>query len=730
MLLTSHSKKTLCVLPSESRLSYRIAYRNGEFDFGGNESRTVSTGANDLSDLVVPTVLVKPGESARFRVTLESESKPKGTAGDLTLEFQCRPFYKGDAYRGVPLYRHPMHIALPVVVAEHERTKEWTIRAVKAQSSPRTSKESTQNPDPDDRDRRTQRIASGVASLLAKEHLSRRPLDDEISRRCLKTFLDRLDPWKLYFTKADVDGFMRQQNDLDEQLRQGDARFAFAAFKTLVERIKGQADLLDEILANKQNFSLDEQKVVEPYSTHYTRDESHCREKWRQRIKYDLFLLNAVGIEPSKAVKRLAARYRRIAGQILRTDDEELLEMYLTSLAAAYDPHSAYLSDKTLSWFRISHVVPVGISAQLADESGYVIVRRIIPGGADQNGQLAVGAKILGVGQGADGEIEDVVGMKFMEVVALTHGNRDTVVRLEVVAAGGQGKTLTITRSRIESKHQQVTGKIHQTGQKSDGQPCKIGVIDVPAFYLDMAGARRKEADFRCASRDVRKILEDFGKKGVDAVVLDVRHSVDGGLTEPIKIVGLFIDQGPVAQVKSADGKVKSYGDEDPGTAWDGPLVVLTGRSSYLYSEILAGAIQDYRRGLIVGDGPTCGRGTVGSLIDLGCCLSPDRGPRLGAGALKITSIQLYRPSGDSTQYRGVLPDVILPSAAAVFTAREADLDYAMPFDRVKPTKFERLDQVNDEVRQSLKESLARRRGEATYLQEVLAIAADYARIE
>ncbi|NQT36174.1 MAG: PDZ domain-containing protein [Planctomycetes bacterium] len=582
--------------------------------------------------------------------------------------------------------------------------------------------------DPDDPDRRTQQITSGVVSLLAKEHLSQRPLDDEISMRCLRTFLDRLDPWKLTFSQSDVDGFMRQQNNLDDQLRQGDARFAFAVFKTLVKRIKGQAGLRDELLAGEHDFSLDEQTVAEPDSARYARDESHCREKWRQRVKYDLLLLKAVGIEPSEALKRLTARYRRIADEVRRTDDEELLEMYLTSLAAAYDPHSAYLSEETMSQFRTTITLDrEGIGAGLANENGYAVVRWIIRGGAaDENGRLAVGDKILGVGQGASGEIEDVGGMKLIQVVALIRGKRGTAVRMEVVAADGrQGKTLTIMWRRIELKHKQVTGKIHQTGRKPDGKPCKIGVIDVPDFYMDMNGARQKQADYKCASRDVRNILEDFGKKEVDAVVLDVRHG-SGSLTEPIKIVGLFIDRGPVVQAKSADGKVQSYGDEDPGTAWDGPLVVLTARSNSMCSEILAGALQDYRRGLVVGDGPTHGKGTVQSLMDLAAYVSPGQRPRPGLGAVKITLQQLYRPGGDSTQYRGVLPDVILPSSPAVFAVREADLDYAMPFDRVKSAEFERLEEVDDEVRRLLKESLARRRREATYLQEVLAITADY----
>jgi carboxyl-terminal processing protease len=235
--------------------------------------------------------------------------------------------------------------------------------------------------------------------------------------------------------------------------------------------------------------------------------------------------------------------------------------------------------------------------------------------------------------------------------------------------------------------------------------------------------------DFSCTSREVRKILKEFGEKKVDAVVLDIRRS-RGSLTESIKTAGLFINRGPIVQVKGTDGKVRSYEDDDSGVTWDGPLVVLTAGLSSTCSEVLAGAIQDYRRGLVVGDAPTCGKGTVQSLMDLGAYVSPEQRPRPRLGAVKITLQQLYRPGGDSTQYRGVLPDVVVPSAPASFAAREADLDYAMPFNRVQSAEFERLDEMDDEKRLALKESLTQRGRATTYLQDVLEVTTDYVLLE
>jgi carboxyl-terminal processing protease len=313
----------------------------------------------------------------------------------------------------------------------------------------------------------------------------------------------------------------------------------------------------------------------------------------------------------------------------------------------------------------------------------------------------------------------EVVDMKLNDVVKMIRGHAGTVVRLGVTdATGGETEYIEITRARIELTDSEARSEIVEEGQAADGSAMKIGVIDLPSFYMDMAGARMGKPNYKSTTRDVRRILNEFTAKGVDVVVLDLRRNGGGSLTEAINLTGLFIDTGPVVQVKDADGVVQHYDDLERGMAWDGPLVVLTSKFSASASEILAGAVQDYRRGLVVGDDSTHGKGTVQSLLDLGSQLFrvPDP-PNLGA--LKITMQQFYRPNGDSTQKRGVLADVPLPSLTSQMDVGEADLDYAIEFDRVNAAKFDRLNLVNSELLNELKARSKSRREKSEDFQKL-----------
>jgi carboxyl-terminal processing protease len=297
----------------------------------------------------------------------------------------------------------------------------------------------------------------------------------------------------------------------------------------------------------------------------------------------------------------------------------------------------------------------------------------------------------------------DVVDMKLNDVVQLIRGKAGTTVRLGVIPTGGkETKIYNIVRQTIELKDSEARGVIFEAGQGTDGKPYKIGVIDLPSFYMDMAGARQGVANFKSTTRDVRKILDDFTARGVDAVVLDLRKNGGGSLTEAINLTGLFIDQGPVVQVKDADGKTQHYDDLDKGTAWAGPLVVLDSKFSASASEILAGAIQDYGRGLIIGDDTSHGKGTVQSLLDLGGHLFRIPNPP-NYGALKITMQKFYRPSGDSTQKRGVLADITLPSITNHMDVAEADLDFAMEFDKIPAVPFTRQSLVTADIISALR---------------------------
>ena len=462
--------------------------------------------------------------------------------------------------------------------------------------------------------------------------------------------------------------------------------------------------MVSQLLPIEPDFTLQEDMVDDRDATVWPTTPDEAREKWRKRIKYELLLLKSSPkekVEGQAARDKLARRYQSLLKRLRQTDSEEMLEMYLTSMTSAYDPHTNYMSPSTVENFDIIMRLDLdGIGASLQSIDGYTVVNKLVPGGAaEKNGQLKVEDKIVSVGQGTDGELVDVVDMKLSDVVKMIRGKRGTVVRLELQSGKtAERKTIAITREKIELKDSEARGQIFEQGKRPDGSPYKVGVIDLPSFYMDMNGAKQGLPNFRSTTRDVHRLLDDFNAKGVDAVVLDLRRNGGGSLTEAIHLTGLFIGQGPVVQVKGADGRVTSYDDQDPEIAWSGPLVVVTSKFSASASEILAGAIQDYHRGLIVGDHTTHGKGTVQSLLDLGqeFFRIPINATKMGA--LKITVQQFYRPNGESTQKRGVLADVELPSIYTHMDVGEADLDYSLPFDRVDPAGYRQYNYVDKPI--------------------------------
>lgn len=566
---------------------------------------------------------------------------------------------------------------------------------------------------PSANDRQVTRI---VTSLLRNDHLFQHELDDEMAERCLTTFLKTLDPLKSYFYQSDVDQFLSMQPEIDDQFMKGDIEFAYKVFNVLLERIDERVGFVDELLATEHDFAVDEELITDPEMMHYAKDRAEAYEVWRKRIKYDLLFLKADAADkaahkddpklktPPKRndpdqspVQRLTRRYHSFAKRMHQTDHDELLEMYLTSLTSAYDPHTSYMSPSSEENFAIQLRLNLdGIGAALQSTDGFTVVSKIIPGGAaDKDGRLKADDRIIGVGQGAGGAIVDTVDMKLSDVVALVRGKAGTIVRLQVApASGAENQTYDITRAKIELKDSEARSEILE---EADGdKTVRVGVIDLPSFYMDMEAARNGDSDFKSTTRDVALLLEDFRAKHVDAVILDLRQNGGGSLTEAISLTGLFIDQGPIVQVKDRDNRVQHYDDMEPGVAWDGPLVVLTSKFSASASEIFAGAIQDYRRGIIVGDSSTHGKGTVQTLLDLGRQLfRVPNAPKLGA--LKITVQQFYRPNGDSTQNRGVMADVKLPSLSdALEGISEADLDYCLKFDNVEGAAYDKVDLVEE----------------------------------
>jgi carboxyl-terminal processing protease len=544
-----------------------------------------------------------------------------------------------------------------------------------------------------------------VAGLL-RQHLTRHPLDKEISERCLKEYLKRLDPMKVYFYQSDIDEFMKHKDDLCDAIRRGDVSFAYNAFHTLLERVDERIKTVDELIPAQHDFTVDEQIVREHDAAQYPHNPAEARDLWRKRIKYDLLALKAdKKIDGKKAQDKLAQRYASYARRMHQIDGEELLEMYLDAFTASFDPHTSYMSPETEENFDIAMSLELkgGIGASLTSEDGFTVVKKLVPGGvAEKSGQLKVDDKIIAVGQDDSGDMVDVTDMKLGKVVKLIRGKPGTTLRLDVMPANDTPrKTVKIVREKIELKDSEAKGVIFDVGRKADGTPYRVGVIDLPSFYRDMAGDRAGLPNFRSTTRDVHAILDNFNSKHVDAVILDLRYNGGGSLPEAISLTGLFIGEGPVVQVKDPEGRVQHLDDTGTEMVWTGPLVVLINKFSASASEIFAGAIQDYGRGLIVGDRSTHGKGTVQSLMDLGQTLLHQPG---ALGALKITTQQFYRPDGDSTQKRGVLADIELPSVTTHLDRGEADLDYPVAFDSVAPVQYKHYNYVDPAVRDRLRQ--------------------------
>lgn len=598
---------------------------------------------------------------------------------------------------------------------------------------------------PGDSSREDRHIAMLVASQLNRQHLSEMRIDDEISRRAFEMFLKTLDPMKLFFLQSDVDEMSADKESIDDSVKKGNSHLAKLIFDRFLERVKQRIAVAQVYVDQDHDFTIDETMVRDPDAMTYATSEAEADDRWRKRVKYDMLSQIADDVEQEEAIEKLHKRYRGIRRNWEQTDNDELLEMYLTSLTMSFDPHSSYMAPSTLENFNIQMRLELnGIGASLESKYGETIVRRIVPGGAaDKDARLKINDIITAVAQGMDSEFVDIVDMKINKVVQLIRGEPGTIVRLEVTPDDKSGRQVyDIVRARIELKDSEARSEILErlpdgtdptaeagdqaasleepSGQIIEHRPdavgpiVKIGVIHLPSFYLDMEGLRSGNPNYKNTTSDVRRLLEDFNRNGVDLVVMDLRFNGGGSLPESVKTTGLFIDRGPVVQVKGTKGQITPYNDEEQGMVWKGPLVVVINKFSASASEIFAGAIQDYGRGIVVGDHTTHGKGTVQQLFDLGRILLPiHESPNYGA--LKLTIQQFYRPSGDSTQNRGVVSDIELPFITSHWEVGEEDLDYAVKFDRVMPLKHINYPNASAQLLEQLRQRSAKRCAESEY---------------
>jgi carboxyl-terminal processing protease len=560
-------------------------------------------------------------------------------------------------------------------------------------------------PQPDD-----QEIAREVVELVERNHMARPVIDDEIAVKWCDNFIKDLDPQKYYFLKADVEEFKKEAKQLDDQIREGNIDFAKKVFDRFVQRSDERFRTSMELLKQKFDFTDDEYLTDDADKMDYPVDKAEADARWRKKVKLDLLIGKVVEeLDDAESIRKWTIRYRdrnRMSHQI---DSNELLEIYLTSLTKTFDPHSSYLGAKNLEDMlnQSLHLSLEGIGASLRSEDGYAVVQEIVPGmAADKDGRLQPEDKIIGIKQ-ENGDEVDLVEKKLNDVVRYIRGPRGTKVRLIVQPDGTKERRIyELTRERIELKEQHAKGKVIEA-KSADGKKLKIGIINLPAFYGDTVAVLRGDPNAVSATGDCRKILEDFKKDGVEAVVMDLRGNGGGLLEEAKTLSGLFIDTGPVVQVKEVFG-VKPLSDDEEGTAWDGPFVLLIDKASASASEIFAGVIKDYSRGLIIGDTSTFGKGTVQSIVPIQNHSRRRSSPN--RGALKLTIQQFFRANGDSTQINGVAPHIHIPSMNDHREFGEGKMDNAVKFEKVAPLAHDEYHRVPAELVAQLNERSADRR--------------------
>jgi carboxyl-terminal processing protease len=539
-----------------------------------------------------------------------------------------------------------------------------------------------------------------IAKMLESDHYSHTPINEKISSKFLDEYLDNLDPLHLYFLKSDLDEFEKYRTQLGALIvSKGDlspSKVIFARFK---QRFLAHMDYaLKTIPTAKFDFSTDEMFQVDRKKAPYPATEAEQQELWQARLKYEYLqeILNKQ--KPDQIVKTLTRRYNRLERAINELDDDDTEERYLSSLMHVYDPHSDYRGRASTENFNIQMRLSLfGIGAQLQSEDGYVKIMELIPGGpAIKSKQLKPGDRIVAVAQGDKGEPVDTVDMKVDKVVEMIRGPKDTQVRLTIVPADAPDtstrKTVTLVRDQIKLEEQGAKGRIFEM-PSTGGQTKRVGYIDLPSFYGDDKG--------KSASSDVAILLKKMQEQKVTGVILDLRRNGGGLLDEAVNVAGLFIKTGPVVQVRDSSNHTEVKEDTDPSVAYDGPLVVLTSRLSASASEIVAGALQDYGRAVIVGDTSTFGKGTVQAVVGLSPILkSIQLATRNDPGSLTLTIQKFYRPSGASTQLKGVEPDITLPSITDVLDIAEKSLDNPLPWDTIPSSSFTRLNRVEPFIAQ------------------------------
>jgi carboxyl-terminal processing protease len=531
-------------------------------------------------------------------------------------------------------------------------------------------------------------VARRVSDIIAREHYRRAPLDDRLSSLILDRYLDAIDGGRSYFYASDIAEFEKYRYELDDAIKSGDVEPAFVIFRRYQQRNRERMDYAISLLDKKPDFDVDEtfnfDREKEPWPT----NAAEMNELWRKRVKNDALSLVTAGKQWPEVVDILRKRYEHVEKRLDQSKPEDVFEAFMNAFVLSLDPHSNYFSARNSEEYNIQMSLSyegIGASLQLTDD--YVTVIDVIAGGpAAVSGKLAANDRITAVGEGKDGELVDVIGWRLDDVVQKIRGPGGTVVRLQLLPAGAAPgspqKIVEFTRNRV-SLEAQASHKAMRT-VTANGREIKVGIITVPSFYQDYDASRAGAKDYRSTTRDVQRLITELRKDGAEVLIMDLRANGGGYLPEAESLTGLFINRGPVVQLRDTTGRIEVDDDPDPAIFYNGPLIVLVDRFSASASEIFAGAIQDYGRGLIIGQ-QTYGKGTVQNAHPLNYTIF-GRKPELGQ--LNVTIGKYYRITGESTQDRGVTPDITLPSLIDVNEVGESTRDRALPWDHIEAATF------------------------------------------
>ena len=548
----------------------------------------------------------------------------------------------------------------------------------------------------DEKQKLTGPVVKGIVEQFVSMHYAQKPLDDEMSAKIFKLYLNRLDPAHYYFLAADVNEYRQFETRIDDMLLRGKVKLALEIFERFKVRLSERLAMMEEFLAEDFDFSRDANWTLEREDLPYPETTEEARKIWRTKIKFDLLTLKLADTSIKDGKERLMKRVRGMWKDFSQYENDDVVSIFLNSMAAAYDPHSSYLAAQDLKNFDISIKLSLeGIGAVLRWEDGYTVVNSIVPGGAAaRHGKLKADDRIIAVAQGEEA-FESVIDMRLNNVVQLIRGKRGTKVGLQILRKTKKGfdtLKLVIVRDKIILKDGEARTQIfvHPSPEenKTAQETNRIGVIKLPSFYVDFNDRRKNPKNYKSSSRDVKKHLKEFVRENVDGVILDLRSNGGGGLDEAINMAGLFIGHNPVVIVRQSGGRRVTVHRSRERAVYDGPLLIMLNRYSASASEILAGAMHDYQRAILAGDTTTFGKGTVQNIFQL-----PE-----GYGALKVTIAQFYRVSGWSTQNRGVETSLVLPSLYNARDIGESTLDNALP--------WRSIDQVSYRVSGNLKKVL------------------------